>query len=330
MSRADDQLEQALRALAAGSSPEEGGGQSAAAAELVPLLHLAQELRELEQLAPTPEWKAATRARLLATRAAPESLPPISPRPAAPPPVHAAAGSRGWGFARILGLAAALVLLLLSSLSSIERAVADSLPGDPLYPVKRSLEELRYTLAAEPELKSSVALEAAERRITELKVLAERGQPLPAELASDYARALDRAVTELGQSSSRQATERAAERLQEQARALATLPVAPSALTEASEALRSARQRLAEVNHRVPAPAERQPTTPPAPVAFPTPLPERSPTPPAGEATAAQPPTVPTAPTAGSAASGGEHRPPQDRPPEERLPVTRPPGDPAA
>ncbi len=86
------------------------------------------------------------------------------------------AGVRRWAMA-----AAALLIVLLVGLAP---AVAASLPGEPLYPVKRAVEGVELALAPSPLAEASTRLTHAERRAEEMAALLAREQFAP-ELAAD-------------------------------------------------------------------------------------------------------------------------------------------------
>jgi hypothetical protein len=77
-----------------------------------------------------------------------------------------------------IGLALASLLLILGLTTSAVRASADSLPGEPLYQVKRLSEMAQLALSAETEAPALQA-EFAGRRLAEIEALAEQGVILP-------------------------------------------------------------------------------------------------------------------------------------------------------
>ena len=70
---------------------------------------------------------------------------------------------------------AGLALVILFA-AWLRPAVADSLPGDALYPVKRGIEQVELALATSAEAKASVYLSHAERRAEEAHTLFARGE----------------------------------------------------------------------------------------------------------------------------------------------------------
>lgn len=55
-------------------------------------------------------------------------------------------------------------------------ATLASVPGDPLYPLKLTLEQVEVTLASSPQTRANLGLNHAERRLQETRTLLERGQ----------------------------------------------------------------------------------------------------------------------------------------------------------
>ncbi len=147
---------------------------------LRPLLSAALELRRAPEAAPSAEFQRVARARLLNRL-----------------PDRAAAPRRrlGWlalGWPRwqrpSLRWAASLALVIaLLGGTTAAYASAGSVPGDGLYPLKRSLEEARLALTFSPVDKTQLRVEFAARRLDEAEALLQQGQPGQAEaLLSTY------------------------------------------------------------------------------------------------------------------------------------------------
>lgn len=73
-----------------------------------------------------------------------------------------------------IALAASVALFIL--IFGLGPAMAGSIPGEPLYPVKRSLESLELTLAQSPTQRTEVLLNQANRRADEALALLDRGK----------------------------------------------------------------------------------------------------------------------------------------------------------
>ena len=76
---------------------------------------------------------------------------------------------------------ASVILVIVLTLSAIGGGTAyaaqDSLPGDPLYPVKLGTEQIRMILPGDDVVKAERALSFAERRVGEMEALVEKGRP---------------------------------------------------------------------------------------------------------------------------------------------------------
>ena len=175
------------------------------APELEPLLEMAVFLERAAPPKPAPAFKAALRRQLM-DAPIPESTPATAPalsggvnghgslRPAAPQ--AAAVGLAGlrsvWarviqslsgglaGWAPRLVTGAALLFFLTVWLSTTTFA-AGSLPGEPLYSVKRASEQVRLALALNPFDRAQLHARLAAQRLQEAEALAARGQTTEAE-----------------------------------------------------------------------------------------------------------------------------------------------------
>ena len=172
------------------------------APELEPLLEMAVFLERAAPPKPAPAFKAALRRQLMdapipESNAAP--APAVSAgvpgdrRPLAPPvPAWAGLtglraawgrlsqamwGGQGWltGWAPRLVTGAALLFFLTVWLSTTTFA-AGSLPGEPLYSVKRAGEQVRLVLALNPFDRAQLHARLAVQRLQEAEALAARGQ----------------------------------------------------------------------------------------------------------------------------------------------------------
>src|SRR5688572_3790479 len=72
--------------------------------------------------------------------------------------------------------AIAVGALCIATVAGASVAGADTLPNDPLYPVKLAGEDLRLTFALSAEDRASVQLSIAEHRLAEAEVLAASGR----------------------------------------------------------------------------------------------------------------------------------------------------------
>jgi len=85
--------------------------------------------------------------------------------------------------------AAAIALLILAGATS---ASASSLPGDPLYGVKRASEDVRLALTFDDVARMQLLSELADRRLAELAEIAKRRPSSAPTATQEYADAVDR------------------------------------------------------------------------------------------------------------------------------------------
>jgi hypothetical protein len=213
---------------------------------LVPLLRLAEALSVGPHPAPTAEFRAALRQRLLAVAA-------VSPA-TAPAPVPAAPWRRR--------LVAAGTALAITTGGAAATAVAstDALPGDTLYDVKRAVENVQLALAASDLAKGERHLQIAATRLDEVAQLLEQSGPKPTDpvLIQQLRKTLGSMATstELGSeeffSAYRESHDLAVLQpldgfLREQARDLTALtPLLPVDVLDSSRELMSGLARIAE------------------------------------------------------------------------------------
>lgn len=122
---------------------------------------------------------------------------------------------------RWLTYAAAACLVLVMLAGGATYASADSLPGDPLYGVKRAVERVQLAVAS-GESEASLRVDLAERRVNEFSALLDRGEVYPRALR-EATQELERALAfgqtgALGQQIAVVAQEQEALSLQAQAR----------------------------------------------------------------------------------------------------------------
>lgn len=135
---------------------------SQASGEVAALADLAADLRRV--LAPAPASASQTarvRARVLRDLPARDR----APRPS------------GWRRLRpAYALAGLLLIFVLAFGSTTAYASESALPGDPLYAVKRSLEDIRLQLSPTTAGDRALLGEFADRRVDEIETLAQRGR----------------------------------------------------------------------------------------------------------------------------------------------------------
>ncbi|HLY28011.1 MAG TPA: DUF5667 domain-containing protein [Aggregatilineales bacterium] len=96
---------------------------------------------------------------------------------------------------RVRAAALALVVFLLASIGGQQLVFAsqDSLPGDPLYNLKRSFEQAEVSLTS-PTYKASLLQQVAETRLREVALLTSKGQMLPDSLVLDTIQSVEMAL----------------------------------------------------------------------------------------------------------------------------------------
>ncbi len=151
--------------------------------QLAPLLQAAIELSSLSKIQPSSHFKQATRKRLL--------HPDASTDPCHAPLVQVLRlaplrfGVSHLTFAGIV-LLAGLGIFVLS---------ASSVPGNPLYVVKRGTEVIQLALAGDTASQADAHIFLAERRLKEAEILARNGNlDLAEQAASEYGRELSSAL----------------------------------------------------------------------------------------------------------------------------------------
>lgn len=181
---------------------------------------------------------------------------------------------------RWLALAAAAFAVLVMLAGGAAIASADSLPGEPLYPVKRAVERVQLAIAAQAD-EPSLRVDLAARRVDEFAALLERDQVYPRALEESSAE-LERALELAGPAVSdplqeritNLALEQEALSIQAQARAAATETAQLEAVIQRS---RSIRARVAQPGEQPAGSGGRPPVTVTAPPAL-TPSPTATPT----------------------------------------------------
>lgn len=167
MNNREDALEAGLRALADGKSIQEAvSGSPDLRDELAPLLGLAVEARRQGAMGMPADLKRRMRSRFLQRAAQMRErsshrqrrVIPMLPR-----------------LAITLGLVGVLVL----TSTGLVGASSTAVPGDQLYTVKRSWEDLRLLLSAQPNVRYLLASQFEQERLDEIKELLLRGRAAP-------------------------------------------------------------------------------------------------------------------------------------------------------
>jgi len=177
--------ERLTRSLAEDETLEESPAQS----QLQPLLRLAREIQALPRPEPRPGALRATQARV---------------REAARVKQQAARGGvlSRWLTGQRVSLALAPVLVMVVAVVVIGLgtvvASADSLPHNPLYPVKRTTERVQLLLAFSPGSRARLHLHFAERRLNETMTLMSCCQSLDDAVLKSMLEETDLAINMIG------------------------------------------------------------------------------------------------------------------------------------
>ncbi len=159
-----DALEYCLRAIQDGASVEAVLMRYPDMAdELRPLLETARQARELKGPGPSPDTINRTRARLIqqAAHMRPKRRTAVLP------------------LVQRLGFSLALASVLLLSGTGLVRASSSTLPGDNLYPVKRTWEGVRLSFVANAGQRDALESEYEQERLDEVAQLLQKGRQAP-------------------------------------------------------------------------------------------------------------------------------------------------------
>lgn len=162
--RVTDALEYCLRAIQDGASVEAVLTRYPEMAdELRPLLEAARQARQLKGPGPSEAVIQRTRSRLMQQAA---QMKPK--RPAAVLPL-----------AQRLAFSLLMALVLMLSGTGLVRAASITLPGDNLYPVKRTWEGLRLQFFVNPGRREALESEYEQERLDEVAELIQKGRLVP-------------------------------------------------------------------------------------------------------------------------------------------------------
>lgn len=174
--KVDDKLEDALALLAAGIPVDDILAEAGADAEwLRPLLALATEVGELQAAVPLPSPEASLQRMLAYGRELAVTTTPATPVQQNGLTTLVAFLSRSWLPRLAAGLASAFLLVLL--LGGMVTVLAQrSLPGQPLYGLKRAVENARLNLTFNPESRAQLLETYNQQRQTEAKLLLQQNE----------------------------------------------------------------------------------------------------------------------------------------------------------
>jgi hypothetical protein len=95
---------------------------------------------------------------------------------------------------RLMGIVLAAMIGLSAVGGGVAMAAGDSLPGDALYPVKLTVEDIRMALTSDPEAQVALALQLADERTEEIEALIQNGEPIPENVTARMEQHLQRAM----------------------------------------------------------------------------------------------------------------------------------------
>lgn len=171
-------LESCLVEVEDGASPEEClARRPDVPGEVESLLRTAMGLRGVLQVEPSPGRTAAVRARVLAAASEARSAAGRQRRP--------------WPLVRLLPPVLASILALAMMTAFTVNASAGAVPGDALYPVKRTAERLHLAATLDAEDRAALHVEFSRRRLEEAQRLDAGGREVGAGLLADLARELE-------------------------------------------------------------------------------------------------------------------------------------------
>jgi hypothetical protein len=170
--------------------------------QLEPLLRVALEIREPQDVKPSPFFKMKARVRLMDQ-------------------IHSRPAGIGWPWRRsdiqmkpfayvkrfgmsMAGVILAIVLAVFGLGAGTAYASQTSLPGDTLYPIKLATEQAGMMLVGDDVARAERALSFANKRVREMEALAEKGRPQDLGLAAEeYGYAINLTLVEIGQAGNR-------------------------------------------------------------------------------------------------------------------------------
>jgi hypothetical protein len=148
-----------------------------------------------EQVPPPPQGLKAGRERFLAQAA---RLP--KERPFAGARVQAKPRRRKMKLALAYKIVAAVLAVVMGTAAlggGVAYAASDSLPGEPLYPVKLAAEDVRLAFSAGPAARAQLGMAFAAERVREMQQLAQRGEPIPGTVPTRMAQHMEQTMAQV-------------------------------------------------------------------------------------------------------------------------------------
>jgi trehalose 6-phosphate synthase len=154
---------------------------------------------------------------------------------------------KGALFGRVAQMASAAALVSVIGFGSFAVSTsASALPGDWQYPIKRTMEDVRYTFTFTDSGKQRLDIAYAEERVSEIQQLADRGRPIGEGPLRDAANRMDSLVNRFGNNQfGLEDAQRVQELAQQQKEVLTQ--VAPMVVPAASDELTQAKSASSDV-----------------------------------------------------------------------------------
>jgi len=148
-----------------------------------------------EQVPPPPQGLKAGRERFLAQAA---RLP--KERPFAGARVQAKPRRRKMKLALAYKIVAAVLAVVMGTAAlggGVAYAASDSLPGEPLYPVKLAFEDVRLAFSAGPAARAQLGMAFAAERVREMQQLAQQGEFVPGTVPARMAQHMEQTMAQV-------------------------------------------------------------------------------------------------------------------------------------
>jgi hypothetical protein len=173
-------LDECVSRLRRGDTPESClVDYPAYAAELAPDLALTADLLQLSPLEPSPDSVSQGYEKMMAALDGQEAWSPLAALPIFAKRLFSPLRRQQQGLALSLLRTVTIVVVLLAVAGSfVVTAAADSLPGDMLYPVKRSWENTRLVLTVDESSRQKLQREFDRRRRSEVEAVIDLRKPV--------------------------------------------------------------------------------------------------------------------------------------------------------
>jgi hypothetical protein len=150
-----------------------------------------------EQVPPPPQGLKAGRERFLAQAARLSKE-----RPLADARVQAKPRRRKMRLALAYKIIAAVLAVVMGTAAlggGVAYAASDSLPGEPLYPVKLAAEDVRLAFSAGPAARAQLGMALAAERAREMQQLAQQGESVPGTVPTRMAQHMEQTMAQIAE-----------------------------------------------------------------------------------------------------------------------------------